>query len=189
MHAEPKEPSVRRPPVTVTAAEVERTFREHGAFVWRTLRRLGLSETDADDVSQEVFVVVFRKLDDFEERSSLQTWLYGICVRRAAAHRRRAVVQREIPTADPVLPDAVEPHGPDERFEESEARRLLGAALDKLDDDKRAVFVLFEIEELSMAEVATALGCPLQTAYSRLYAARAIVEAHLTRVTKGRWQE
>lgn len=168
---------------TLTPAEVDRVFREHGEFVWRTLRRLGLSEADADDICQEVFVVVFRKLQDFEQRSSLKTWLYGISVRLAAAHRRRASTQREVPTA--TLPEMTEPRGPHDRLVENEARHLLDLALDKLDDDKRAVFVLYEIEELTMADVAKALECPLQTAYSRLYAARETVEGFLVRTAKG----
>lgn len=166
----------------MNAPDVEQTIREHGAFVWQTLRRMGLSETDADDVAQEVFVVVLRKLEDFEQRSAITTWLYGICFRLAAAHRRRAV-QREIPTAEPLGDDVIAPHRPDDRFEANEARALLDAALAKLDDDKRAVFVMFEIEERPMPEIAEALGCPLQTAYSRLHAARAIVEAYVLRAT------
>lgn len=166
----------------VTPAEVERIFREHGPFVWRTLRRLGLTEADADDLCQDVFVVVFKKLHEFEERSSLRTWLYGISARLAAAHRRRASTQREVPTERP--PETEAPSGPHDHFVESEARRLLDRALDKLDDDKRAVFVLYEIEELSMTEIAKTLECPLQTAYSRLYAARDIVEGFLVKSAK-----
>ena len=180
--------ALKESPVTslpLTPGEVDRVFREHGEFVWRSLRRLGLSEADADDICQEVFVVVFRKLADFEQRSSLRAWLYGIAVRLAASHRRRASTQREVPTE--TLPEATEPREPDDRLVASEARRLLDLALDNLDDDKRAVFVLFEIEELPMTQIATALECPLQTAYSRLYAARERVESFLVRTAKG-WE-
>jgi RNA polymerase sigma-70 factor, ECF subfamily len=145
-------------------------FREHAPYVWRVLRRLGVREADTEDMCQEVFVVVHRKLPEFEGRSSLQTWIYGICVRVASDHRRRAHVRREQPT------DAV----PEERrsapqlheLEREQARAMLDQALALLDDDKRAVFVLYEIEELEMKLVAEAVGCPLQTAYSRLHAAR-----------------
>lgn len=169
--------------MNTSGVDLGQMFREHGPFVWQTLRRMGLSEADADDVSQEVFVVVCRKLEGFEERSSLTTWLYGICFRLAIAHRRRAV-QREIPTAEPVGDDVIAPHRPDEGYEANEARALLDAALERLDPDKREVFVMFAIEERPMTEIVDRLGCPLQTAYSRLYAARAIVEAHVLRATR-----
>lgn len=150
------------------APDLAQVFNEHAPFVWRTLRRLGLSPADADDATQEVFLVVHRKLRDFENRSSLRTWIYGICVRVAFAALRRA----RAPHA------GLEPspsQAPDEHVAMREARALLDRALSVLDDDKRAVFVLFEIEQLPMAEVAVALECPLQTAYSRLHAARARV--------------
>jgi len=170
-------------PPSTRAAEVERLFREHGPFVWRSLRRLGLNESDADDLCQEVFVIVFRKLQDFEQKSSLRTWLYGIAVRVALAHRRRAQTQRELPTE--TLPEVVSTEGPHDRLAEREARRWLDLALDTLDEKKRAVFVLYEIEQLSMNEVAQVLECPLQTAYSRLHAAREQVQSFFRQARKG----
>ncbi|CAN5793537.1 RNA polymerase sigma factor [soil metagenome] len=153
--------------------------REHGQFVWRALRRLGVPDRDADDQCQEVFLVVLRKIAEFEGRSSLRTWIYGICVRVAAAYRRRAQ-HREISKGDDV-PEGATEHGQDDALERHRARAMLDRALDELDDDKRAVFVLFEIEQLSMNDVAEAVGCPLQTAYSRLHAAREKVSASLRR--------
>ena len=165
--------------------DVEQLFREHGPFVWRSLRRFGISESDADDLCQEVFVVVFRRLHEFEHRSSMRTWLYGITVRIALAHRRRASTKRELPTDSP--PELATPDGPHDQLADREARALLDRALDALDDDKRAVFVLYEVEQLPMAEIARALECPLQTAYSRLHAARDQVQSFLRRATTGRW--
>ncbi len=155
--------------------------REHGPFVFRALRRLGVPERDVDDQCQEVFLVVLRRLADFEGRSSLRTWIYGICVRVAAAYRRRAQ-HREIARGDEV-PEGATERGQDEELAARQARAMLDRALDELDDDKRAVFVLFEIEELPMADVAEAVGCPLQTAYSRLHAARERVSAAVRRAT------
>lgn len=163
------------------ASRVEQLFREHGPFVWRTLRRLGLSEADADDLCQEVFLVVFRRLGSFEERSSMTTWLYGIAVRVALAHRRRASTRREQPWATPPEQPSVE--GPHDQLSDRQARALLDRALDALDDEKRAVFVLHEIEQLPVSDVARALECPLQTAYSRLYAAREQVRAFVRRAS------
>ena len=161
------------------APSFERVFHDHAPFVWRALRRLGVHEADVEDVCQEVFLVVHRRLADFEGRSSLRTWIYGICVRSASDWRRKPHRSREAPV-DP-LP---EPRIPAPQHEELERRRAVEAldrALDRLDEAHRAVFVLYEIEGLSMNEIAEALGCPLQTGYSRLHAARRQIEATLRR--------
>jgi RNA polymerase sigma-70 factor (ECF subfamily) len=151
-------------------ASVRRLVDEHSAQVWRTLRYFGVGPADLNDACQDVFMVVYRRLDEFEHRSSLRTWIYGICVRVAASYRRMAHRRYEEVVAEPpelpVLPTQLED------VEEHRARKQLLAALDKIDSDKREVFVLFEIEERSMAEIATMLGCPLRTVYSRLEAAR-----------------
>lgn len=162
-----------------SASRFTAIFREHAPHVWRALRRLGVREADVEDVAQEVFVVVHRKLPEFEGRSTLKTWIYGICVRTASDYRRRAHVRRERPTER--LPDERHSAPQLKALEREQARALLDEALAALDEDKRAVFVLYEIEELDMPRVAEALGCPLQTAYSRLYAARKKVEAEVRR--------
>ncbi|MBK6697594.1 MAG: sigma-70 family RNA polymerase sigma factor [Myxococcales bacterium] len=155
-------------------------FREHGPFVWRVLRRLGVSENDTADACQEVFVVVHKKLAEFERRSSVRTWLYGIAVRVASDHRRRVRRRRELVTDVP--PELLTDESPDDTAMMREARALLDGILDTLDDDKRAVFVLYEIEQLAMNDVATAIGCPLQTAYSRLHAARDLVQSSIRKI-------
>lgn len=162
----------------------EQLFVDHAPFVWRALRRLGVHGDDAEDVCQEVFMIVHRRLATFEGRSSIQTWIYGICVRVAADYRKRAHRQHESPSED--LPELSGPANQHAELEDHQARALLDATVRTLDDDKRAVFVLFELEELPMAEVAVAVGCPLQTAYARLYAARQVVEVALRRATSGR---
>ena len=158
------------------AVVFERVFQEHAPYVWRALRRLGVAESDVDDVCQDVFIVVHRKLATYRT-GALRTWLYGICLRVASEHRRRPYRRRE-EVVDAVPDEGVEAVQEDE-VERRRALARLDRALDQLDDDKRAVFVLFELEQVPMAEVAEAAGCPLQTAYSRLYAARKIVEAAL----------
>ena len=160
----------------------ERVFQDHAPYVWRALRRLGVADADADDVCQDVFVVVHRKLATYHGGSSLRTWLYGICLRVASEHRRRPHRRREDIVEE--VPDASVPAPQEDELERRRALGLLDEALGLLDDDKRAVFVLFELEQMSMTEVAEAAGCPLQTAYSRLYAARKIVEAALARGRK-----
>ena len=148
-------------------------FDVYAPFVWRTLRHLGVAESDLDDVCQDVFDTVNRRLESFEGRSSVRTWIYGICLRVASDHRRRAYVRHELPVAD--VTEQAAPPTQHEDYARSEARALLRVLLQSLDEDKRAVFVLYEIEELSMKEISEAVGCPLQTAYSRLHAARKLI--------------
>ncbi|MBS1122528.1 MAG: hypothetical protein H6Q90_4756 [Deltaproteobacteria bacterium] len=154
-------------------------YEQHAAFVWRVLRRLGVRPTEVEDLCQEVFLIVHRKLDGFEHRSAVRTWLYGIALRCASDYRRRAYVAREV--TNEVGDSAVDAVQPDS-IANRQARELLDRMLDGLDEDKRAVFVLYELEELAMAEVAEIVGCPVQTAYSRLHAARAAVEAATARL-------
>jgi RNA polymerase sigma-70 factor (ECF subfamily) len=165
------------PPRELTAAAL---FDEHAAFAWRVLRRLGVTDADADDACQEVFLTVHRRLHAFEGRSSPRTWIYGICIRVAADYRKRATTRREISSSKP--PEQVVEASQMGDVARREARALLDRILDGLDDDKRAAFVLYEIEELPLREVAAALGCPLKTAFSRLQAARREVEDALERL-------
>jgi len=137
------------------------------------LRHLGVPGADLQDQAQEVFLAVFRGLEGFEGRSALRTWVYGICVRVASNHRRRAYVRRERSVSEPPE-QALEPDQP-RALEEGRGWPGLRRLLDTLDPDKRDVFVLYELEELPMREVAEACGCPLQTAYSRLHAARRVL--------------
>jgi RNA polymerase sigma-70 factor (ECF subfamily) len=155
-------------------------FRDHAGFVLRVVRRLGVAPRDVEDVAQEVFVVVHRKLDTFTGESSVRTWLFGIASRVASDHRRRAYVQRENLEAEPpaVNIDAQQA----EDFHQRELRKNLDRALDELDEAKRAVFVLYEMEGVPMTEIAESLGCPLPTAYSRLREARERIRSHFARV-------
>ena len=154
-------------------------FRTYSGFVWRVLLRLGVAEADVEDVAQEVFMGVHRNLERFEGRCTLRTWVYGICHRRAVDYRRRAYVRREVATDEP--PEMVEEATQERGLDVQHARDRLNQVLESLDEDKRAVFVLFEIEQLPMDEVAEIVGCPLQTAYSRLYAARKKLDAAAAR--------
>lgn len=140
-------------------------------FVWRSARRMGVAEAAVDDVVQEVFLVAHRRLGDFEGRSSVKTWLFSILLRVVSDHRR--TLRRKGGLAP--LPEGLradEAESPVEQTEQREAVRLLHALLATLDDDKRAVFVLAELEQLTAPEIADALGLNLNTVYSRLRAAR-----------------
>lgn len=157
----------------------EAAFREvfvaHAPYVWRCLRRLGVSPADVEDLCQEVFVVVHRKLRDLQPDAPLRAWLYGIAVRKAWDHRRLAYQRHERPTDE--LPERSEEAAQGDALDRRTARDLLDQLLDKLDPKQREVFVLYEIEQLGMNEIAAALDCPLQTAYSRLHAARKQMQA------------
>lgn len=161
---------------------VEEVCRSEAPYVVRVLRYFGVAEKDVPDTAQEVFLVVHRKLGEFEQRSSLRTWLYRICQRAASDYRKRAHVRREVVTGEPLGQEIVDGVG---AVEGAEARSLLMNALARLDDEKRAVFVLFEIEGLEMKEVAEVVGCPLQTAYSRLHAARRILADAIVSAERG----
>ena len=148
-------------------------FESHATFVWRVLARLGIPAADLPDVSQEAFLSAHKLLPTFEQRCAVTTWLYGICVRVASTHRRRLLRRREqLTSAPPETPSFGTPSA-----DVAVQRERLERVLYQLPEEQAHVFVLYELEELTMSEVAAALGCPLQTAYSRLYAARKAVLA------------
>ena len=173
------------PHPTPSIESFESFYRSQATFVWRSMRRLGVPPADLEDAAQDVFIVAHRKLPEFEGRSSIKTWVFGICLRVASDWRKKANARREAPIAEaPVRSTSGETAT--REIAMRQARQKLAEVLLRLDEDKRAVFVLFELEELPMTEVAAAVGCPLQTAYARLYAARQIVEVALRRATSGR---
>ncbi|MET0339959.1 MAG: sigma-70 family RNA polymerase sigma factor [Polyangiales bacterium] len=156
-------------------------FDEHASFVWRVLKRHGVPERELADACQEVFLVVHRKLAEFEGRSSVRTWLHGVAVRVALGMRRKAHWTREVMRDDvPEVADAATAH---ERLERNQQLALIEAALVALSAPKREVFALYELEGMTMAEVARTLDVPENTALSRLYAARDEVRAFIARHT------
>jgi RNA polymerase sigma-70 factor (ECF subfamily) len=164
-------------PLDVTAV-----YREHGDFVWRTLQRMGVPAADLDDVLQEVFVVVHRRLASYDGRSKPTTWLYGICLRIASRHRRRAYFRREVRHED--TREDADLATPERALEQVEAARRLERLLATLAPEKRAVLVMFEIEEKSCQEIAEVSGVPIGTVHSRLHAARADLERAVARERK-----
>lgn len=147
----------------------EAVYRRHFAFAWRSLRSLGVPERDLPDAAQDVFVVVHRKLDEFDFRCRVTTWLYGICLRVASGRRRLAPNRHERLGEEPEPPlhvrDATSP-------ELAERRALLAEALDAMPDDQRAVFTLFELEGMTGEEIAELLEVKSATVHSRLRLAR-----------------
>lgn len=157
-------------------------FRAHAPFVWRVLRRHGVAEADLEDVCQEVFVVVCRRLSEFQGRSSLRTWIYEIARRSALAQRRARVRRAALPESDVELADGAP--GPDAALEQARALRWLEAALARLSEEKREAFVLYELEEMTLAEVAEAQGCAINTVHYRVTSARTELQALAARAPR-----
>lgn len=155
------------------ALEITEVYEAHFRYVWRCLRSLGVREAQLDDAVQDVFIVVQRRLGEFDGQVALSTWLYAIALRVARKARERA--RREAQKAGSVA-EGEEPASTaadaEATLQCSERLLLARAALESLDDDKREVFVLAQVEQMSAPEMARIIGVPLNTIYSRLRAAR-----------------
>jgi RNA polymerase sigma-70 factor (ECF subfamily) len=157
-------------------------YSEHFRFVWRSLRRLGVPESDASDAAQDVFLVVHRRLGEFEGRSKMTTWLFGIALRVARDRKRLAHNRRRSDDSSPLdtaADDRVDIAG---EAEKREALRLLESLLDELPDEQRAVFCLFELDGLGGEAIAEMLEIPVGTVHSRLRLAREAFDRNLKRV-------
>src|SRR5690606_14836181 len=155
-------------------------FRDHAAFVANFLHRLGVTPTDIDDLVQEVFLVAHRRGGFIEDgRARPTTWLAEISIRVASVARRSRRRSREQPDQDTVLDARSHEVDPARAAETSEALDRVQAALDSLDPDRRAIFILFELEGEPCQAIAAAFEIPIGTVYSRLHKARKqFKEAH-----------
>jgi RNA polymerase sigma-70 factor (ECF subfamily) len=167
-------PRIMAPPLT-TQVKPARTFdalyNEHFDFVWRSLRRLGVHASLVEDATQDAFVVVHRRLSDLREDASAKAFLFGIALRVAHDYRRRA---RRKPTTSldtEQAPSAVS--SPFEHAAKAQAASLVERFMAELDDEKRAVFALADLEGMTAAEISQALNVNPNTVASRLRAARA----------------
>jgi RNA polymerase sigma-70 factor (ECF subfamily) len=152
------------------APDFDDLYREHFPYVWRSLRRLGVDPADVEDITHEVFVVVHRKLGEFDGRRPIKPWLFGIAFRVASEDRRRARRRFELVTS--TIERAGGGPAADDLIESDERRRLVLECLQALDVAQRAVLILLDIDGEAAADVAAAMGIPLPTVYSRLRAAR-----------------
>jgi RNA polymerase sigma-70 factor (ECF subfamily) len=170
--------------VLVFAAVYDEAF----AWVYRAARRLGVHPASLDDVVQDVFLVVHRKLETFEGRSSLRSWIYGITLRVVRDRRRSARRRPESPDDElEALPGG---HDPQSDAMRREALDTLLRILDRLSEEQREVFVLAELEELSVPEIAEASGANVNTVYSRLRLARKSFSAEVARLhARDRFEE
>ena len=164
-------PSAVAPPLGAGArADFRALYQAHFAFVWRTLLHFGVPSAFAEDAAQEVFVTLHRRLDEYDGRTQLRSWLWGMCRGVAQTQRRSALrADRRASVAPPPSPEPP----PDDALERRQAAAMVQELLASLPQDLRDVFVLIEIEGLSAAEAAEAVGTNLNTVYSRLRLARA----------------
>jgi RNA polymerase sigma-70 factor (ECF subfamily) len=170
-------------PDTVTAptrVDFQSLYKQEFGYAWRTLRRLGVRESDLPDLSHDFFIVVFRHLSDYDASRPVRPWLCGIAFRVVSDYRRSARFSRELLGEAPELVDPAPPI--DEQIAEQQAREIVMRVLDALDLDRRAVLVMHDIDGHPVPEIAAALGIPVPTAYSRLRLAREDVAAAVKRL-------
>jgi RNA polymerase sigma-70 factor (ECF subfamily) len=145
-------------------------FDQHFGYVWGSLRRLGVHEADLEDLAHEVFLRVHKNLGKFDQTRPLRPWLFGFCYRVAADHLRLARHRLELIG---VYADAVDSaHSPEEEMAHNQEKALVRRALAAMPLERRAVLVLHDVDGVRMADIAEALGIPLNTAYSRARLAR-----------------
>lgn len=148
---------------------LEAVFRQHHDFVWGVARSLGASPELADDVVQDAFLVVQRRIKDYDATLKMRPWLAGITRRVLADHRkkrRRSKVREARADAPRLVTD------PEPKLIADQRAKALAGFLDSLSDDQREVFVLVSIEGLSAREVSEATGIKANTVSSRLRLAR-----------------
>jgi RNA polymerase sigma-70 factor (ECF subfamily) len=151
-------------------------------YVWNSLRRLGAKGAELDDLAQEVFLRVFRNFASYDDTRPLRPWLFSIANRVFSDHRQLHRHTREV-FVDADAADSAP--GPAEQLETRRARELVSKAMDGIAEDRRPVFVMFEIAGHTMPEIAEALQLPLPTAYSRLRLARVEFAEAVQKLTEG----
>jgi RNA polymerase sigma-70 factor, ECF subfamily len=157
-------------------------YREHFAYVWRALARLGIRDADLPDLAHDVFVVVHRKLGGYDATRPAKPWLFGICFRVALDKKRKHATFKEVLGTDAPEREQSAFPSPEAAASARQAHDLVMRALEVLDFDKRAVFVLCDLEGMSVPEVAQVIDAPVNTLYSRLRLARAAFTEEVRRL-------
>jgi RNA polymerase sigma-70 factor, ECF subfamily len=155
---------------STTPLDFEHVYQEHFDFVWRSLRLLGVPDAAAEDAAQDTFSVVARQLSQFEGRSQLRTWLFGILQRVAANYRRTRARKLDVLSEFKDAPSH-EPT-PLAHVEALRAAASIERFCQNLDPERRAVFVLGLLEGTPALEIASLLEIPINTVYSRVHALR-----------------
>lgn len=165
-------------------ARFRELFAREFDYVWTSLRRLGVRDAEAEDVAQDVFVHVYRRLDDYDPARPVRPWLFAFAFRCASDWRRLARHRVEAP-GDPDRHAAPAARA-DEVVARAEDHDLVQQALEHVDLERRGVFILFELDEVPMKDIAESFGIPLFTAYSRLRLARQEFTAAVRRLQERR---
>lgn len=152
--------------VMPAAPDFESIYSAEVSYILESLRRLGVRPADVEDVAHEVFVKVYRLLDDYDTSRPIRPWLFGIALRTASDYRRSARFRREVAAeSHDAIDDAPRP---DDHAELREGRELILRALDALDEDARTVFVAHELDGTPVPDLAALLDVSQNTLYSRL---------------------
>jgi RNA polymerase sigma-70 factor, ECF subfamily len=162
----------------VAAIDFEDLYEQHFDFVWRSLRVLGVRYEVVDDAIQDVFCAAAKQLGRFEGRSSLRTWVFGIVQNTAFNYRRThsRKLDRLEPLDEGLVSGEPTPHA---HAEGKEAANLVSAFCSDLDESRRAIFVLALLEGVPATEIASSLGLPVNTIYSRIHALRQALRQRL----------
>jgi len=173
---------------TVAPASIAQVYEAHFAYVWRCLRSLGVRDDQLDDAVQDVFMVVHRKLDEFDGQVRLTTWLYEIALRVARRYvsRNARDAQRQVASDPDEGPISDDPRRAEDDMERNQRLGLARRALDALPSRKREIFVLACIEQRSAPEIAKLAGIPANTVYSRIRAAKRAFATELERLRTDR---
>lgn len=162
----------------------EQVYEEFFDFVYRNARRLGVPPSATDDVVQEVFVVLHRRLQEYDGRASMQSWVYGILANTVRDYRR-SFRRKQAPLVaaerDEELGPASSSANPEQRVARSRDVALLMELLDELPEEQRELIVLADLEQLSVPEICNFIGGNTNTVYSRLRVARESLKAKLSR--------
>lgn len=176
-------PGLPSPPVGANSStqtlDFSKVYAEHFDFVWRAARGLGVNPANIDDVVQEVFLIVHRKLDALENPEALRSWLFGIARRVCKDHRRSAArrgLHVELDQQRDVNPD----RDPQAHAVGRQELRLVEKYVERLDEENRALFFLTLIEGLTIADAAKALNLNSNTTYSRVRVLRQDLQALLS---------
>lgn len=167
--------------VSATVPPFQAVYAKYFDFVWASVRRLGVDASAIDDVVQDIFIAIHSHLHSVQRPEALKSWIYSV-TRRTVSNHHRAVRARGGKATTPFLDQLASGQPtPFEVTEKNSNLQLLASLLAELEEPKREVFALVELEEMSVPDVADALEIPLNTAYSRLRAARTAFEAAVAR--------
>ncbi|MDP3277282.1 MAG: sigma-70 family RNA polymerase sigma factor [Deltaproteobacteria bacterium] len=177
-----------KPSASVTAppANFDEAYTQGFAYVWSTLRRMGVREASLPDVTHDVFIVVFRRWNDFDSARPLRPWLFGIAYRVASDHFALAHQRRERLDADVATDHVAHEPSPERALESAQRRAMVHEALQEIPMEQRAVLIAFDLEEQPMNEIALAMEVPVKTGYSRLRLAREALVGALDRALRRR---